>query len=54
MGIPKESDDGGKRSRKEENKSRGKTREGKNKDYGFLRMDKEGIFEGWKVLKVNL
>lgn len=35
MGIPKESDDGGKRSRKEENKSRGKTREGKNKDYAL-------------------
>lgn len=33
MGIPKESDGGGKRSRKEENKSRGRTREGRNKDY---------------------
>lgn len=35
MGIPKESDDGGKKSRKEENKSRGKTREGRNKDYAI-------------------
>lgn len=35
MGIPKESDDGGKKSREEENKSRGKTREGRNKDYAI-------------------